>query len=205
MKIFSRHIAGRGKVLAACGLAFLLLASAGPVRGADLGTPVLRDNSAAMALPSAERYVTSVGMRYGVNGGLMLEPLMGLGYGERRFEQWGGLGTMMYKLHAQAGGKVSLLRSFYLSAAAKLPLYSYEDSDIRTAGPPPSVSFSRHEYDLLRLSGGNLPWTGEMGVHLGLGADLTIYYDQNFLTPSFVGAPASRPEERFGTRIIIHW
>ncbi|HEY6837374.1 MAG TPA: hypothetical protein VI389_01395, partial [Geobacteraceae bacterium] len=167
--------------------------------------PVLRDNSAAMALPSADRLVTSAGMKYGVNGGLTVEPLMGLGYGERRFEQGSGLGTMVYKVHAQAGGKLSLLRSFYLSAAAKLPIYSYEKSDTGTAAGPPSVSFSHHEYDLLRLPGTTIPWTGEVGVHLGLGADLTIYYDQNLQGTSYTGASPARQEERFGTRIIFRF
>src|SRR5512138_1873640 len=86
------HTDERRKKLRAAGwLVLLFVVAASPARGADLGTPVLRDNSAAMALPSADRYVTSAGMKYGVNGGLTVEPLMGLGYGERRFEQGGGL------------------------------------------------------------------------------------------------------------------
>ena len=180
---------------------FLLLAPA--AGAADLGTPRLSDARVGTDFFSPGRLLTTAGVKYR-SGELTMEPLVGLGYGARTMET-SGFGTMLHKLHAEAGGKLTLPHSLYFSAAAKVPVYSYESSEFLSASTPPSVPFSRQEYDLLRVPGKNLSWTGEVGVHLGLGTDLTIFYDQNPLTaPMGIGGPQP-VEERFGTRFIIRF
>ena len=179
----------------------LLLA---PAAGAvDLGTPRLSDARVGTDFFTPERLLTTAGMKYS-SGALAMEPLVGLGYGARTMDT-SGFGTMLHKLHAEAGGKLTLPAALYLSAAAKVPVYSYESSEFLASPTPPTVAFSRREYDLLRVPGKNLSWTGEVGVHLGLGTDLTIFYDQNRLTNP-VGMGGAQPvEERFGTRFIIRF
>jgi hypothetical protein len=186
-------------------LLVLMLFPAYGARGVELGTPRLSEPMDEGWLMGRDRLLTSGGVKYGAGESLTLEPLIGLGYGMRRFEQFAGTGARSYKVHAEAGGKVNLLQSLYFSAAAKMPLYSYETAVGRDAGPPAMTSFSRHEYDFLRLPGSNFTWTGEVGVRLGLGADLTFYYDQNLFLPAGGGPIGDRPEDRFGTRIIFRF
>jgi hypothetical protein len=184
-----------------CILVFFLLAHS--AWGVELGTPRLSESRLGTDFFTPERLRTTAGMKYR-SGALTMEPLVGLGYGARQFEA-SGFGTMLHKLHAEAGGKLSLPHSLYLSAAAKLPVYSYESSESLAPAAPPAVTYSRQEYDLLRVPGKNLSWTGEVGVHLGLGTDLTIFFDQNPLTAPMGVSGAERTEERLGTRFIIHF
>ena len=189
-----------------CLIIIMLALLAGTAEAADLGTPGLSDSIEKSWLTGQDRLVTSGGVKYGAGTGVTLEPLVGLGYGMRHLEQEGvGGEALLYKVHARAGGTMNLLDSAYVSAAAKLPVYSYETGDVRAAGPPPSSAGSRQDYDILKMQGKNLNWTGEVGMHLGLGADLSLYYDQNQFSSPAAGANSSRTDERFGTRIIIRF
>ncbi len=174
----------------------------GTAMAADLGTPGLSDSIEKSWLTGQDSLVTSGGLKYGSGTGVSLEPLVGLGYGMRHLEQGVGAESMLYKVHARAGGKVNLLDA-YVSGAAKVPVYSYETGDVGLAGPSSAVS--RQEYDILKKQGSNLNWTGEVGVHLGLGADLSLYYDQNQIASPSAGGSSTRQEERFGTRILIRF
>lgn len=184
-----------------CFFIFVLLAV--PAGAADLGTPQLSEARVGSDFFSPERLLTSGGMKYG-GGNVAVEPLLGLGYGARKVDE-SGFGAMLHKLHAQAGGKLSLLDSLYVSAAAKVPLYSYESSEFQADGQPGMGSFSRQNVDILHLTEKNLSWTGEVGMRLGLGTELTIFYDQNLLTAPMSTGGTNQQEERFGTRFIIHF
>ena len=170
---------------------------------ADLGTPRLSESLSTRKFFDPDRLLTTGGVKYQGVEGFTIEPLIGLGYTARERELKGGVDEAVHKLHAQAGGKIDLAKTFYLSAAAKLPVYTYGLADSRIGFGSPQGAVSRHEYDFTRLSPGSLSWTGEMGIHLGLGADLTIYYDQDMLKGFQPGV--TQPEERFGTRIIFRF
>jgi len=94
----------------------------------------------------------------------------------------------------------------YLSAAAKLPVYTYETTERRTGG---DISFQspidRYDYDLFRSPLRNLSWTGEVGIRLGLMTNLNIFYDQTQFGSFQGGSRFDRMEEKIGTRIIFRF
>ena len=155
------------------------LFSALPAAAADLGTPKLSDAVAKHDLLDADRYLLSLDVKYQLVPGYTLEPQLGVGYAAREREAGVGLDESLYKIHAHAGGKIDLAKKYFLSAAAKVPVYTYGLTEVRSGLFSAQDSISRHGNDFSHLFSYNLLWTGEMGVHLGLGADLTIYYDQN--------------------------
>jgi hypothetical protein len=179
-----------------------IIMSAATAFAADLGTPRLSESLSTRKFFDPDRLLTTGGVKYEGVEGFTIEPLVGVGYTAREREIRGGLDEAIHKVHAQAGGKIDLAKTLYLSAAAKIPVYTYGLTDSRTGFGAPQGAQSRHEYDFTRLSPSTLSWTGEMGIHLGLGADLTIYYDQDLLKGY---QPGLTQEERFGTRIIFRF
>lgn len=182
-------------------LVTLLLAV--PASAADLGTPELSAGLAAHKLFDADRYLLSTDVKFQVMPGYTLEPQIGVGYAARERDAGLGLDESLYKIHAHAGGKIDLDRRFYLSGAAKVPVYTYGLTNVRSGLFSSQAPVSRHDYDFTHLSSTNLLLTGELGVHLGHGADLTVYYDQNAFDHYQTGRTQS--EERFGTRIIFRF
>lgn len=173
---------------------------------ADLGTPRLSDDFTRSYF-NPDRFLTGGGIKYEPAQNFTLEPQVGFGYGSWEREAGSGYDEVIHKIHAQAGGKVDLSGMVFISAAAKVPVYTYQLTGHSGSGvfsfQPPAT---RHDYDLIRHPGGNLAWTGEMGVHLGLGADLNLFYD---MTPFAAGTTGmnsvGQSEERVGTRIIFHF
>jgi len=180
-----------------------IIMSAATAFAADLGTPRLSESLSTRKFFDPDRLLTTGGVKYEGVEGFTIEPLVGIGYTAREREMRGGLDEAIHKVHAQAGGKIDLAKTLYLSAAAKIPVYTYGLTDSRTGFGAPQGALSRHEYDFTRVSPSTLSWTGEMGIHLGLGADLNIYYDQNLFNSYQPGLTQS--EERFGTRIIFRF
>ncbi|KAF0216929.1 MAG: hypothetical protein FD174_3484 [Geobacteraceae bacterium] len=173
---------------------------------ADLGTPSLTDDISARKYFDPDRLLTTGGVQYKSGRDVTIEPQFGFGHAAWEREAKSGYDEVIHKVHAQAGGKIDLFQRFYLSAAAKVPVYTYEFASHRIAGTTLSQSgSSRHGYDFLHLPGGNLSWTGEMGVRLGKKVDLNLYYDQSILDVYQGGSGLSRPEDRFGTRIIFRF
>jgi hypothetical protein len=189
------------KIMTVLTAIFLLAASA--VFAADLGTPRLSESLSTRKFFDPDRLLITGGVKYEGVEGFTIEPLVGLGYTARERELKVGVDEAIHKVNAQAGGKIDFAKALYLSAAAKIPVYTYELTDSRTGFGAPQGAQSRHELDFTRLSPSTLSWTGEMGIHLGLGADLTIYYDQDLLKGYQPGLTQS--EERFGTRIIFRF
>lgn len=136
---------------------------------------------------------------------LVLSPEVGISHTARHREQPGGFDNITHKLHAQAGGRVSLYDRFYLGFATKLPIYNYEAARAESpSGASPQLLAPRHDYELLRLSPDNLTMTGEIGYRIGQRLHLNIYYDQNrYLNPT--AAKGSQDEEVFGTRLIYRF
>lgn len=176
----------------------LLIVVAAPLCGADLGAPRLSPPLEQTRFFDPDRFLTTAGLSYS-SSTVKLEPELGVGYRALERDLPGGFAESIHHVHAQAGGRVSLPQSVYLSAAAKLPVFSYESTG-RSLGPDP---FARQAYDIGHSLRNGLTWTGELGIHLSTRADLTLYYDQ-----SMIGGTLPRmnqQEDRIGTRIILHF
>lgn len=187
---------------------------AAPLHGAGIGTPRLSSplDTATLSEPLATanffdttRFLTNAGLSYSASSALSLEPELGVDYRGTGEELHGGFEQSTHRLHAQAGWRLSLAESFYLSAWAKLPMVTVEQKGViagEELGVRPEVG-SRTGYDFIHPGRTSVRWTGEVGIRLLPRADLTLYYDQNPLD----GSPFMRQheEERIGTRFIIRF
>jgi hypothetical protein len=174
----------------------LLFLGVPPLFAADLGTPNLSAPLATARFLETDRFLTTVGVRYSAAEDLTLEPELGVGYRELQRDLPGGAEESTHRVHAQAGWRLSLADTLYVSAAAKLPVYSYQSSGSYWG----QDLGSRQGYDLVHALKGAPSWTGEFGLHLTGRTDLTLYYDQGLAPGAMPGA--SRQEERVGTQII---
>lgn len=167
-----------------------------PVLAADLGAPKLSPPLSTARFFDPDRLLTSGGVRFSGNTNLTLEPELGLGYRAQERELPGVNSESIHKVHARAGWRLSFPDLLYLSAAAKLPVFTYEATG-RSLNLEPS---SRQSYDFGRPFKDSLSWTGEFGIHLSRQADLTLFYDRDFTFAPFPGQP--QQEQRLGTRFI---
>jgi len=179
-----------------CLTLLVLFFSAAPLFAAGLGTPKLSEPLATARFFDPDRLLTTGGVKYSAAGALALEPELGIGYRTLERDLPGGGEEAIHKVHAQAGWRLSLADTLYLSAAAKLPVYSYQMAG-SYGGQPLG---SRQEYDLVRSLRGAPAWTGEVGLHLTSSAEFTLYYDQGLVPGGVAGI--SQQEDRVGTRII---
>jgi hypothetical protein len=174
--------------------------------GAGLETPSLSDDLATQKYFDPARFLSTGGLKYEAAPSFTLEPQVGVGYEKLEMEIGSGFGEVFHKVHAQAGGRLDLPGMLYLSAAAKLPVYTYEMTGRHIGGDDSfQNTIGRYNYDLFSHSGKSLSWTGEVGIRLGLGTDLNIFYDQTQLDSFQGGNRFDRMEERFGTRIIFRF
>jgi hypothetical protein len=174
--------------------AFSLCAT--PLFAAGIGTPSLSPPLATARFFDPDRYLTTGGVRYSAASDLTLEPELGVGYRALERDLPRGAEELTHRVHAQAGWRLSLADTLYLSAAAKLPVYSYQ----RSGSYGGQFLESRQGYDLVHSLRGAPAWTGEVGLHLGGHADLTLYYDQGLVGGALPGV--AQQEDRVGTRII---
>ncbi|QXE89151.1 hypothetical protein [Geomonas subterranea] len=192
----------------------LLLFQVMELYAAGLGAPILSDpmDTSIHAEPAAagrffetDRLLTNAGLSYSPTYQLTLAPEVGVGYRGTGQELHGGLEQSTHRLHAQAGWRLSLAETFYLSAAAKLSVVTVESRGIAGGaelGTRPEAGW-RTGYDFLNPSHTPLRWTGEFGVHLTPRTDVMLYYDQDPVTGwSYTG---QRQEERVGTRFIFRF
>ncbi len=165
----------------------------------DLGTPVLSEPLQQEKFFDTER-VTTRGEATQTPG--TLEPHFGLSHAAR--EDVGSTGSVgvrqtTHKIHGEAGGTLTLLDNVSLTAIAKIPLYSHE----ARFGEFLSSGEGKVTTDLMR-NPGNLSWRSELGVNLGKGIDLNLFYDRSMF--GRVDKPGvNEQEEKFGTRFIIHF
>ena len=180
--------------IAATLLIFMLCAA--PAPAASLGTPNLSAPIAADRLFDPDRFLTTGGVRYGAAGDLSLEPELGVGHRSLERDLPGGAEASIHQVHAQAGWRLSLADTLYLSAAAKLPVYSFQSSGSYGG----QDIGSRQGYDLFHSLKGAPAWTGEVGLRLTDRAALSLYYDQGQVPGGVPGV--AQQEERVGTRLI---
>ena len=178
----------------------LLLIATGPGKAglcaAGPGTPNLSAPLATTRFFDPDRYLTTGGIKYFAASELTLEPELGVGYRALERGLPGGAEESIHKVHAQAGWRLSVADTLYLSAAAKLPVYSYQSSGSYWG----QDLGGRQGYDLVHPFKGTPAWTGEAGMHLTGRADLTLYYDQGLVPGGLPGI--AQQEERVGTRLI---
>ena len=191
--VFICYNGAMSKLLATM-MIFLLWAT--PLLAAGLGTPNLSAPIAMDRFFDPDRYLTTGGVRYGAASELSLEPELGVGYRALERDLPGGAAESIHKVHAQAGWRLSLADTLYLSAAAKLPVYSYQSSGSYGG----QDIGSRQGYDLVHSLRGAPAWTGEVGLRLTNSAALSLYYDQGQVPGGLPGA--AQQEERVGTRFI---
>lgn len=208
-RVLSEHVApffATLSLMKAITLAFLaIFLAAATLFAAGLDTPNLSPPLATARFFDADRFLTTAGVKYVASRDLTLEPELGLGYHARETELHEGVEQSTHRLHAQAGWRLSLAESFYLSAGAKLPVVSVEKKGLSAGeelGIRPDVG-TRTGYDFINPSRTSVGWTGEVSIRLLPRADLMLYYDQNPLD----GSPFTRQheEERIGTRFIIRF
>ena len=184
----------------------IVLLAAHPLFAADLGTPRLSDSLLPYKFFDPDRLLTTGGVKYEASPSFSLEPEVGLGYVRRGKEVSSGYDEVAHKVHALAGGRLNLANTVHFSAAAKLPVYTYQLSDRRIGS---DLSFqtplTRNDYDLFRRPVENLGWCSEAGIRLGGQTELNIFYDLTPLTGFAGGSPFGKTEERFGTRFIFRF
>lgn len=183
-----------------------ILLAALPVCAADLGAPRLSDSTAVEKFFDPDRLLTTGGVKYEASETFSLEPEVGLGYERRGKEVSSGYDEVVHKLHARAGGRLNLSNALYFSAAAKLPVYTYQFTERRTGG---DLSFqaplTRQDYDLFRRPGENVGWSSEAGVRLGGRTELNVFYEQTPSAGFQGGSRFGQTEERFGTHLIFRF
>lgn len=139
------------------------------------------------------QYLATGGLALQAADEVTLEPLFGVGHD---LISRGALSTSRETHHsftAQAGGRISILKGMYVSAAVKYPVYSFQDAGPATAG---RVAAPGSGPELLNNP---LTWTGEVGTTIGTGFRSYLYYD-NVAVPVQGGAPGPA-EDRIGIGI----
>jgi len=162
----------------------------------DLGVPVLSEPLQQEKFFDTER-LTIKGESTSIPGGL--EPQVGLSYAAREDDVSSEGNQTTHRIHGEAGGKLNLMDNVSLTAIARIPLYTRET---RFGEGSPSTD-GKAASDLLPNTG-DLSWRSEVGVKLGTGVDLNLFYDQS--TFGRVDRPGvDDREEKFGTRFIIRF
>ena len=185
-------------------LAFMLLLISAPLNAADLGAPKISDPfDHPVHFFDQDSLLTNGGVKYFAAEGVSLEPELGIGYWARNSEMPGWIEHSTHRLHAQAGWRLSLADTLYLSAAAKLPMVTVESSGLYAGEDLGTRPPSRQDYDFTNPTQSQLAWTGEMGIHLSPLTDLTVYYDKSPISGWYTGG--LQQEERIGTRFILRF
>lgn len=186
----------RHRVLVALLCALLSWSGGRGALALDLGTPVLSPPMQQEKFFDTQRLTTG-GEGAGTPGSW--EPQVGISHAGREDEGGAGLKQTTHRIHGEAGGKLNLLDNVSLTAVAKIPLYTHETR----SGEFTSAEEGRVSTELMRKPG-NISWRSELGVSLGKGMNLNLFYDQS--TFGRVDRPGvDEREEKFGTRFIIQF
>ncbi len=172
----------------------ILHAGAGVCEAVDLGTPVLSEPLQKEKFFDAER-LTIKGEPTAIPGGF--EPQVGLSHTAREDETVSGGKHTTQRIHGEAGGKLNLSDSLSLTGIARIPLYTLETKELASSADEKVTS------DLLGKPG-DLSWRSELGVNLGAGIDLNLFYDKSVFGRGDKPGMDDR-DEKFGTRFIIHF
>jgi len=162
----------------------------------DLGAPALSEPLQTEKFFDTDR-LTIRGESTSTPGGL--EPQIGVSHAAREDEASSEGTQTTHRIHGEAGGKLNLMDNLSLTAIARIPLYTHET----TFGEVSSTGDEKVTSDLLGNTG-NLSWRSEVGVKLGSGVDLNLFYDTSTFGRTDKPGVEDR-EDKFGTRFIIHF
>lgn len=125
----------------------------------------------------------------------LLEPQLSVSHDARENEMGVGVKQITHRVHGEAGGKLNFIGDVSLITVAKIPVYTREiTGSTRTTDGATSN-------ELLK-STRRLSWRSELGVPLGEGVNLNLFYDNS--TFGKVDKPGvDQREEKFGTRFIF--
>jgi hypothetical protein len=127
----------------------------------------------------------------------LIEPQLGVSHDAREEDLGRGMMQTTHRVHGEAGGKLNIFGDVSLTAVAKIPVYIYGVTGNANAADSASSS------ELLKNTG-RLSWRSEMGVPLGEGVDLNLFYDHSTLGK--VDRPGvDEREEKFGTKFIFRF
>ena len=127
----------------------------------------------------------------------LLEPQLAVSHEAREDETGIAMTHTTHRVHGEAGGKLNLIGDVSLTAVAKIPVYIYGVTGNTNATDGASSS------ELLKNTG-RLSWRSEMGVPLGEGVDLNLFYDRS--TIGRIDRPGvDEKEEKFGTKFIFRF
>lgn len=199
MKQAARFFATLSRMKLTLAALLIILLSAVPVVAGGLGTPTLSPPISTTRFFDPDRLLTTGGAKISTSGDVVVEPEVGLVYRATEQEFSGGIEQSTHLVHAQAGWKISLAQTFYLSAAAKLPVLTVGSASSNTG----QDLGTKYGYDFMRPFRNSPTWTGEMGVHLSSHTDLTLYFDQSEIPGSIYSS--RQQEDRVGTRIIFRF
>jgi len=160
----------------------------------DLGAPRLTEPLQQEKFFNAERLAVQGNVN---NKPQLLEPQLGVSHDAREDEVGLGMMQTTHKVHGEAGGKLNFLGDVSLTAVAKIPVYIYGVTGSANAADGASSG------ELLKNSG-KLSWRSELGVPLGDGVDLNLFYDHTAVGK--IDRPGvDEREEKFGTKFIFRF
>jgi len=162
----------------------------------DLGVPVLSEPLQQEKFFDTDRL--TIRRQSSATTGV-LEPQVGLSHAAREDDASSAGKQTTQRIHGEAGGKLNLMENLSLTAIARIPLYTRETK----SGDRSSSADDRVASDLLGQTG-DLSWRSEVGVKLGTGVDLNLFYDTSTFGRMDKPGVEDR-EDKFGTRFIIHF
>ena len=186
----------KARIIGGC-CTILLMVSQRPARGDEPVKPTLLEKPTAEQVVKSQKYVSSWGLAYHTADAVTIEPLLGVGHEVQHRTISLFAGESAHSITAQAGGRISILKGMYLSAAVKYPLYSFQSAGTALDGTS-SASSGRGSVDIFNPNNNNLTWTGEVGTALGKGVTSYLYYDK--VTTPLMGGTSGRSEDRIGIR-----
>jgi hypothetical protein len=161
---------------------------------ADLGAPRLTGPLQQEKFFTIERFAVEGDAK---TKPALIEPLVALSHDAREDEIGRGMMQTTHRVHGEAGGRLKLVGDVTLSAVAKIPVYIYGVTGKINAEDAASSS------ELLKNTG-RLFWRSELGIPLGEGVGLSLFYDRSAVgkidKPGIDGT-----EEKFGTQFIFRF
>lgn len=159
---------------------------------ADLGVPQLSEplqkerffNQERLSIDSSSSHAKS-----------LLEPQLSVSHDVRENDLGADVKQTTHRVHGEAGGKLNIIGDISLVTVARIPVFTHEATGSTRTSDGTTSS------ELLK-STRRLSWRSELGVPLGEGVNLNLFYDNS--TFSKIDRPGvDEREEKFGTRFIF--
>jgi hypothetical protein len=157
----------------------------------DLGTPPLSEPIQKEHFFETKRLLLGGG---DASSSPVFEPQLSFSHNAREESAGVGISQKFHIVSGEAGGKLNLLGDISLTAVTRIPVYNYEvieSSRIQDGAASGEL-----------LKPGRLSWRSELGVPIGGGVNLNVFYDNSTIGKMDKPGLEER-DEKFGTRFII--